>query len=113
MVNSKKLYKKVETENGVINIYGCTEVETYYDIPTWSGTGELELAFTIEDRTYFLSEFLNIHNPVYNPNPAPWMMEFDGYTSDSYFSGLLIKLIDNGEWVKVYTYIRSTTHHLR
>jgi hypothetical protein len=48
---------------------------------------------------------MNIHNKVHNPNPPEWIKEFDGYHNDSYFSGILIKLSDTGEAVKVYTYI--------
>lgn len=31
-------------------------------------------------------------------------IKFDGYKSDTFFSGVLIKLSDDGESVKVYTY---------
>ena len=97
------VYKTIERENDVIKIFDREEVETYYAVPDWSD-GQEELAFKYRDSEYFLSQFMNIHNKVYSPNPPEWMLEFDGYLSDSFFSGILIKLIDD-ETVKAYTYI--------
>lgn len=103
----RKPYKEIVVdEMNSIKIYGNNhEIETYYAVPEWNEEGEEELAFKYKDNEYFLSEFMNIHNKIYNPNPPEWMLEFDGYKSDSFFSGILIKLIDNGEAVKAYTYI--------
>ena len=107
----RKLYKEITQENGTLKIYGDEqEIETYYKVPDWREDEEdqdeaLELCFDYEGNTYFLSEIMAVHNKFYNPNAPEWMLEFDGYMSDSYFSGILIKLIDNGEAVKAYTYI--------
>jgi hypothetical protein len=66
--------------------------------------------FRYKGNTYCIDEFTNIHNPVYNPNPPDWMKEFDGYTNDSFFSGILVKypkedeMIDQ-EHILVYTFI--------
>jgi len=105
-----KPYKTITQENGELKIYGNNhEIETYYTVPDWNEDKpedeQMELAFKYKDHEYFLSEFMAVHNKVHNPNPPEWMLEFDGYMSDSYFSGILIKLIDNGEAVKAYTYI--------
>ena len=42
-------------------------------------------------RWYHISDFLSLHNKVHMPNnpfPKPW----DGYLSDSFFSGVLIHI---------------------
>jgi hypothetical protein len=83
-------------------------VELEYKIPEWNEDKpedeQEEKCFIYKGYTYFLSEFMNIHNKFYEPNPPEWMKEFDGYKNDTYFSGILIKLSDTGEAVKVYTY---------
>ena len=62
--------------------------------------------FIYKNELYCLSDFMNIHNTFYNPNPPDWMLKFDGYESDSYFSGILIKYCDDDtDYIKVYTYI--------
>lgn len=68
-----------------------------YKKPEWSK--EEELSFKYKGEIYFLSEFMRTEN---NGN----LKEYDGYFSDSYFSGILIKLIEeNTEYsVKVYRY---------
>jgi hypothetical protein len=109
MLTDENLYKEIKfDEMHSIKIYDGEEIGTYYKIPEWNEDDEepeKELCFTYRDREYFFSEIMNIHNEIHNPNPPEWMLEFDGYMSDSYFSGILIKLIDNGEAVKAYTYI--------
>jgi len=106
---SKKPWKVITEEgrSGEIKVYGNHHYRPVdYAVPDWNEeTGEEEACFKHKGNTYFLSEFVNIHNKVHNPNPPEWMKEFDGYMSDSYFSGLLIKLSECGEGVKVYTYI--------
>ena len=98
----KDLYKTIEKENGIIKIFERGEIETHYAVPEWGK--EEELAFRYNGEEYFLSEFVNIHNEVYNPNPSEWTLEFDGHLSETVFSGLFVKLVDNGEAVKVYIY---------
>lgn len=68
-----------------------------YAVPEWSD-GELEACFLYKGERYYLSEFLTtVHHPV--------LFEYDGYHSDSFFSGLVIKFDEYGEHVKVYTFI--------
>ena len=101
----KKPWKVIEQDNGVIKIYGNNQWrELEYDIPEWNEGGETEAYFNYKGNKYFLSEFMNIHNKIYNPNPPEWMLEFDGYLNESYFSGILIKLSNDGDAVKMYTY---------
>jgi hypothetical protein len=102
----KKIYKTIEQENGKLTIYGSNrDIKTFYKKPDW-GDGE-EIAFKYNGNIYFLSEFMDIHNKVYNPNPVEWMVEFSGYKSDSYYSGILIKISQDGDsdYIKAYTYI--------
>jgi len=62
--------------------------------------------FIYKKSLYCLSDFMAVYNTFYNPNPPQWMDKFDGYESDSYFSGILIKFDnDDSEYIKVYTYI--------
>lgn len=51
-------------------------------------------------RWYHTSEFMRV-----NPNSAFALLGYDGYLGDSYFSGVLIKLSDDGEAYKIATYI--------
>jgi hypothetical protein len=51
---------------------------------------------------YTLDEFMAIRKDVSHPS---WLDEFDGYLSDSFFSGVLIKLSDCGESAKVFTFL--------
>ncbi len=62
--------------------------------------------FVYRGNTYFLDDLLAVHNTFWNPNPPEWMKPFDGYMSDSFFSGILVKYAedDNGIGVKVYTF---------
>jgi len=71
----------------------------FYAQPDWSD--DLESAFEYRGETYYLSEFEHIGR-----RQPDWMQAYDGYRSDSFFSGILIKLDDEyGDGVKVYTYI--------
>lgn len=100
---ARRLYKVVDLGDGKsIRIYGSNRnIKTY----TIQSDNHEEIRFKYEGRTYKLSDFISIHNKVYNPNPPVWMTEFDGYLSDSYFSGIIIKLGENAESVKVFTYL--------
>ena len=103
----KNPYKVITQDNGEIKIYGNNHwKELEYKIPEWADDQyQVEECFTYKGRVYFLSEFMNIHNKIHQPNPPEWMLEFDGYMSDSFFSGILIKLSPCGEGIKVFTYI--------
>ena len=48
-------------------------------------------------RLYHLSDFMRIEN-------IPEFSGWDGYLSDTFFSGVLIKLSDDGERYKIGTY---------
>ena len=79
-------------------------IELFYAVPEWNDENEEEPCFVYKGWTYFLSEFMSVNNKVHNPNPPEWLKPFDGYMSDSYFSGILINLSPCGEAVKAYTY---------
>lgn len=102
----RKPYKTITRpeSTGEINIYGNNHYrEVFYGIPEWHEDDEepeLEPYFRYKGQCIFLSEILRIEN--YAPQ---WMKDFDGYTSDSFFSGLLVKLNDDASMVKVYTFI--------
>jgi hypothetical protein len=102
----KKPFKVISTESGGIDIYGnghWKEIE--YEVPEWN-EDELESCFKYKGRTYFMSEFM----PVEEGSPFHLIDKeggklFDGYHSDSFFSGILIKISTCGDGIKVYTYL--------
>ena len=47
---------------------------------------------------------MNLHNKVYCVNPPEFMKGWDGYISDSFFSGVLIKISDDNEEYQIGTY---------
>jgi hypothetical protein len=117
-----KPYKVIEQENGSIRIYGNNHL---HDMLYWSELTTKEHKefdwiseenqdyvefFRYKGNTYCMSEFMSAHNSIYNPNQPDWMKEFDGYTNDSFFSGILVKypkedeMIDQ-EHILVYTFI--------
>lgn len=49
---------------------------------------------------YHISDFMRI-----SPGAPDWMKHWSGYTSDSAFSGILIKISDDGEQYIIGTYI--------
>jgi hypothetical protein len=79
--------------------------ELLWAIPDWVDDGndeeDAEEYFVYRGETYFLSEFLRIER-----NAPSWLKKFDGYHSDSFFSGILIRYPagDYDDGVKVYTY---------
>ena len=56
--------------------------------------------FRYKGRVYDLGEFL-----IIDDNAPEKMRVWDGYSSDSYFSGVLIKVSDCGDYVTCATYI--------
>mgnify|MGYP003643733600 CR=1 FL=1 len=58
-----------------------------------------------KDNWYHMSDFMAVHNPVHNPNPPEWLQPWDGYSSDSFFSGVIIKVSDDMETYRIGTYI--------
>jgi len=101
--------KVIEHENhDPTKIYGnghAREVLYWFDL-----TEEEQAEFDFsdkEDSTYFrykgnaytLGDFMRVDSN------SPFSGFADGYHSDSYFSGVLVKYTECGDGVKVYTYI--------
>jgi len=105
----KLLYKKVEQENGTITFYHTGKwKKLYYAIPEWNRKkidAELEEYFIHQNRRYYLSEFVAVHNTFWNPNPPGYMTEFDGYMNDSFFSGYAIKVDSEEDRVKIFLFV--------
>ncbi len=107
----RKIYKvvKLKDGNGTITFYGCNRwSELKYGnnrLLDKEEHGYNDQYFYHYKRKYWLSEILAVNNPIYNPNPPDWQKEFDGFASDSYFSGIVVKLSDCGESVKAFTFI--------
>ena len=94
-----KLFKEIETENGTIKIYGTNRwQELHYAKPDWSE--EEEPYFNHYKRRYFLSEIMAFTNPK-----RDWTKDFDVYANDSFFSGVLVKISNDGEMIKAFTFI--------
>ena len=95
----KKIYKKIKRENGTLIIYGSNRwLNTEYKKPEWGE--ERELSFLYRGSRYFYSEFMRVER-----HASDFMQEFAGYRGDSHFSGVLIKLNEEGDKVKAFTYI--------
>jgi len=92
----------VDNDKGTIKIFGDGEwIELEYDIPEWNEDDEYadyESCFIFNDNKYFLSEFMSVdkHSPFYGI--------FHGYSNDSFFSGVGVKLSDDGDVIKVYSF---------
>jgi len=72
--------------------------------PEWSNDDEPFFRYRGND--YFLSEFLRCHD-------IKDFEGFDGYATDTYFSGVAIKLVTDDyldECVKVYRFFSKTVH---
>ena len=101
-----KAYRTIEKESGKIQIFGNNhEIETFYSAPDWNDSNEEEECFKYKGHVYFISEFMYIDQ--YNPMNITENNEplFDGYMSDSFFSGILVKYTEDAESIKAYTYI--------
>ena len=95
----KKIYKTIKEGDHETNIYGSNRwIKIKYARPEWSE--EAPPYFVYQGRRIYSDEFMciDIHAPQ-------WIKEFHGYTNDSFFSGLLIKLDEEGERAKVFTFI--------
>lgn len=98
----KKIYKEIKDKDGAVQctIYGSNRnIKLFYKKPEWSEYEES--AFKYNGQIYFLSEFMALTS---KGSPV-WMSEFNGYYCDSYFSGILVKINNDGETIKAYTYI--------
>ena len=51
-----------------------------------------------------ISDYLATYNPIHNPNPPEWLTEWDGYKSDGFTSGAVIKISDDRETYRIGTY---------
>ena len=100
-----KQIKKLDTGNGsMVSIYGGRLQEFKYR-NDWDENA-CNTYVTHYGRKYFLDEFMNAHNNVWHSG-NPWKeLGFDGYISDSFHSGILIKFEDD-ESARVYTYIAT------
>ena len=102
----KKPWKTITQDNGTINIYGNNHyIPLDYEVPEWNmdkpeEERDQETCFKYKGNTYFLSEIMRIEKSA-----PDWMQYFDGYDSHGYGFGILVKLSDDNEAVKVYTYI--------
>jgi hypothetical protein len=56
-------------------------------------------------RWYHTSDFIDCTNIIYSPNNPFKKFGYDGYLSDSFFSGVLIKLSECREQYQIATYI--------
>jgi len=105
----RRIYKKV----GEVTIYGSNRpIMLEWSVPEWNKhdpNPDVEACFRYQGNRIYLSEIMMVHNPLFHPNPAEWMDEFDGYADDSFFSGILIKFGDKDgnyedECVRAFTY---------
>ena len=88
-----------------IKFKGIYEIE-HHHIPEWNEeNGEMVPSFFYLENRYFLDEIMDLHNKVHMPNPPEWTDGFDGILSDSFFSGYLVKIIEDGDAVKLYLYL--------
>ena len=67
-------------------------IESDYD---WLDDPTCENWLVYRDRLYCISDFLSVHNTVYNPIVQDWQEGWDGYISDSFFSAIVIRLYDD------------------
>ena len=101
-----KVYKEIKQDNGTITFYGGNRwIKTAYGRPDWIGKDDddLEEYFMYRGRKYYLSEFMRIDR--YAPE---YMKEFDGYTNDSFFSGVVVKIgehPDGDTGIKAFLFI--------
>lgn len=92
-----KIYKQFKYKENTFIIYGSNRIsQIYYAKPEWSDEKEPYIRY--QNHRYYLSEFTKIE-PYFSKD----MQEFNGVLSETFFSGILIKLIDD-DYVKVFSY---------
>jgi len=106
----KKVYKKIQDgNNNNILIYGSNRsIKLYSAVSPWerdrakdeNRKPNISPCFNYRNKRYFLDEFMCV-----DPHAPDWMKEFHGYTHDTFFSGVLVKLDYEGETVKAFTLI--------
>ncbi len=99
-----------ENSTGEIKVFGNNHwKELLWKVPEWKDdehNPDPEDCFLYKCNVYFPSQFMTIteHSPFYLLDENGITL-FDGYHSDSFFSGILIKYSDCGEAIKAFTYI--------
>ena len=105
MLKKPFLVIKNPDNDNEMKIYGNNhDIEIQYKVPEWEmekpeEEQEMKSCFTYKGNTYFLSEILRVDKDSQEGKAG-----FYGYHGWTYFSGILIKLSDSGDSVKVYTY---------
>lgn len=81
-------------------VYGYELTEKEKSEFDWMEKEELETAefFRYKNRVYAVSEFLRV------PEDSESFKGWDGYSSDSFFSGVIVKFCDDCESVIIGTY---------
>jgi hypothetical protein len=95
----------IKAENGgEIRVTGNGHnIEVEYKVPEWADQNDenaCEAFFRYKGNDYFLSEFTR-----FDENGDFGKHGFHGGHGESYFSGVVIKLVDNGDYVKAYRYV--------
>lgn len=82
------------------------ERETLRQDYRWMDEEEFDYAdfFKFRGNTYSTSDFMAVNNSFHNPHPPAWQSQWDGYLTDTFFSAILIKIVDDGERVIVAEY---------
>jgi hypothetical protein len=100
---------KIRTNNvprDIIDAYELTEAErAEFDDIDWAevDAGNASPGFMrYKGRLYDLSEFMTTRSG--SAGGPDEFRKWDGYTNDTYFSGLLVRFVDNGERVIVATF---------
>jgi len=109
------MHKTVERDNGTLHIIGNGHARELLDVwdlerlgidvPDWIDPNDYDFGyqfFLFKGELYCLADFTRTTTP-YSP-----FRDFDGYASDSFFSGTLVKFADLDDYgttgVKVYWY---------
>ena len=90
----KKVYKSINKDNGKIIFYGSNREQQLY----WNADFTRQY-FVHYGTRYYLDDFMRVEQ-----NAPDYMQEFDGYTNDSYFSGVVVKWGEE-DFIKAFTFI--------
>ena len=95
---------KIITDNKwKLFIYGSDLTEKERKDFDWEKDIDSTNFIRYRNRVYSVNEFMRFD---YNKGKVPTEFSgWDGYLGDSYFSGIVIKMSDNGEAYKIGTYI--------
>jgi hypothetical protein len=83
-----------DSDGRVVRLYGGRRCQLRLAKPEWAD--EEQECFVHYGRRYFLSEFM--------ATGQCFGLDVDGSAPDSYFSGVLVKLDPEGEYVVAWTY---------